>query len=74
MMSKMKMNGAGSGSQNREDPLTLDPNGQISRKLRELFETVQDESIPDRFLDLLEKLDEAEQAAGGPEAEQHERS
>jgi hypothetical protein len=32
----------------------------ISRKLRELYDAVQDEGIPDKFLDLLEKLDEAE--------------
>jgi hypothetical protein len=32
----------------------------ISRKLRELYDSVQDEGIPDNLLDLLEKLDEAE--------------
>lgn len=36
---------------------------QITQKLRELYDSVQDEGIPDRFLDLLEKLDEAEKAA-----------
>ena len=35
----------------------------ISRKLRELYDVVQDEGIPDKFLDLLEKLDEAESKA-----------
>ncbi|CUX69091.1 Conserved hypothetical protein [Agrobacterium sp. NCPPB 925] len=35
----------------------------ISRKLRELYDAVQDEGIPDKFLDLLEKLDEAESKA-----------
>jgi hypothetical protein len=35
----------------------------ISRKLRELYDAVQDEGIPDKFLDLLEKLDEAENKA-----------
>lgn len=40
----------------------------ISRKLRELYDTVQDEGIPDKFLDLLEKLDEAERNAGTSEA------
>ena len=39
----------------------------ISRKLRELYSAVQDEGIPDRFLDLLEKLDEAEQKAKASE-------
>lgn len=32
----------------------------ITHKLREFYDSVQDEGIPDRFLDLLEKLDEAE--------------
>ena len=35
----------------------------ISRKLRELYDAVQDEGIPDKFLDLLDKLDEAENKA-----------
>ncbi len=33
----------------------------ITQKLREYYDSVQDEGIPDRFLDLLEKLVEAEQ-------------
>lgn len=39
----------------------------ISRKLRELYSAVQDEGIPDKFLDLLEKLDEAEKNAKASE-------
>jgi hypothetical protein len=38
----------------------LDPNSQIGVKLKSLYAAVQDEAIPDRFLDLLEKLDQAE--------------
>lgn len=38
----------------------LDPNNQIGIKLRSLYGVVQEEIIPDRFLDLLEKLDQAE--------------
>ncbi len=38
----------------------LDPNNQIGVKLRSLYAAAQDEVIPDRFLDLLEKLDQAE--------------
>lgn len=41
---------------------TLDPNASISRKLRDYYSALQEERIPDRFLDLLEKLDAAEQA------------
>ncbi|WP_193183052.1 NepR family anti-sigma factor [Nisaea sediminum] len=42
-------------------PRDNDVNAQISGKLRELYDSVREEAIPDRFLDLLEKLDEAEQ-------------
>lgn len=41
----------------------IDPNSLVSRVLRELYDSVQNEAIPDRFLDLLEKLDMAESAA-----------
>ncbi len=37
-----------------------DPNGQIATKLRALYLSVQEEAIPDRFLDLLEQLDAVE--------------
>ena len=38
-----------------------DPNAQIARKLRSFYLSVQEESVPQRFVDLLEKLDAAEQ-------------
>ncbi|MBB3964939.1 NepR family anti-sigma factor [Rhizobium metallidurans] len=41
----------------------MDPNSQIGVKLRSLYAAVQEEAIPDRFLDLLEKLDQAELAS-----------
>ncbi len=41
-------------------PGSMPPNASISRKLREFYDAVQEEGIPDRFLDLLEKLEEAE--------------
>ena len=41
----------------------LDPNNQIGIRLRSLYAAAQEEAIPDRFLDLLEKLDRAEQMA-----------
>jgi hypothetical protein len=47
----------------------LDPTNQIGVKLRSLYAAVQDEAIPDRFLDLLEKLDEAEMMATAKMAE-----
>jgi len=41
----------------------LDPNSAIAQKLKALYTQTEQESIPDRFLDLLEQLDEAERAA-----------
>jgi hypothetical protein len=41
----------------------LDPNNQIGNRLRSFYAAVQDEAIPDRLLDLLEKLDQAERLA-----------
>ena len=38
----------------------LDPNGEIGSKLRALYSSLQEEPIPERFLDLLDKLDESE--------------
>ncbi|MFN7008599.1 MAG: NepR family anti-sigma factor [Allorhizobium sp.] len=35
----------------------------IAAQLRQLYQSVQDEAIPDRFLSLLEKLDQAERQA-----------
>lgn len=36
---------------------------EIPKKLKAYYDSLQDEAIPDRFLDLLEKLDQAEKAA-----------
>lgn len=35
----------------------------IPKKLKAYYDSLQDEAIPDKFLDLLEKLDRAEQSA-----------
>ncbi|HEV7248886.1 MAG TPA: NepR family anti-sigma factor [Shinella sp.] len=40
-----------------------DPNAQIATKLRAFYHSVQDETLPQRFLDLLEKLDAVENSA-----------
>tara|TARA_R110002124_G_scaffold114535_31_gene269532 strand:+ start:3816 stop:4049 length:234 start_codon:yes stop_codon:yes gene_type:complete len=39
----------------------LGPNTDIGTRLRALYGAVQDEGVPDQLLDLLEKLDNAEQ-------------
>ena len=41
----------------------LGPNSDIGAKLRAFYGSVQDQPIPDKFLDLLEKLDQVEQAS-----------
>ncbi len=38
----------------------LEPNSQIALKLRALYTSVEEQPLPDMFLDLLEKLDLAE--------------
>ena len=40
----------------------LGPNTDIGARLRALYGSVQDEGVPEQLLDLLEKLDNAEQA------------
>lgn len=47
----------------------LDPNNQIGNRLRSFYAAVQDEAIPDRFLDLLEKLDQVERLASSKVSE-----
>ncbi|MFJ6323986.1 MULTISPECIES: NepR family anti-sigma factor [unclassified Rhizobium] len=47
----------------------LDPNNQIGNRLRSFYSAMQDEAIPDRFLDLLEKLDQAERLASAKVSE-----
>jgi hypothetical protein len=44
----------------------LGPTSDIGAKLRALYGAVQDEGIPERLLDLLERLDQAEQQASAP--------
>ncbi len=60
MKDKTKMNEL-SMSRSRHSPDGLGPNTDIGAKLRAFYGSVQDQPIPDKFLDLLEKLDQAEQ-------------
>ncbi|WP_412057300.1 NepR family anti-sigma factor [Bartonella sp. DGB2] len=39
------------------------PQSEIAEKLKQFYTGIQEEEIPERFLDLLEKLDQAEEAA-----------
>ena len=49
-------------------PGAVQPNASISKKLREFYDAVQEEGIPDRFLDLLERLEQAEKNAKSVDA------
>ena len=60
MKDKMQMQHA-TGARIRRGDDGLGPNSDIGMKLRALYGAVQDETIPDKFLELLEKLDEVEQ-------------
>ena len=62
MKDKSKMNEMSVPRQRRTED-GLGPNSDIGAKLRAFYGAVQDQPIPDKFLDLLEKLDEVEQAS-----------
>jgi hypothetical protein len=46
----------------RRSDTGLGSNSDIGAKLRAFYGAVQDQPIPDKFLDLLEKLDQVEEA------------
>ena len=45
---------------NRSDP--LGPNSEIGRKLKQYYDDLTTEEVPDRFADLLRQLEERETA------------
>ncbi|MGG7519753.1 NepR family anti-sigma factor [Allorhizobium undicola] len=45
-------------------PAPSGPQQTISAQLRHFYNSVQEEGIPDRFVELLERLDDAEKRAG----------
>lgn len=52
----------------RTKPALTGAYAEIPKKLKAYYDSLQDEAIPDRFLDLLEKLDQAEKAASKVDA------
>jgi hypothetical protein len=50
------------------------PYREIPKRLREFYESLEQELLPNRFLDLLEKLEQAELAAGLPMAAEEQKS
>lgn len=59
MRDKSKMNDMTNPRPRRSED-GLGANSDIGAKLRAYYGTVQEEPIPEKFLDLLEKLDQAE--------------
>lgn len=59
-MSDKKMTHQQTGIDQGKSLGSSDPNRIISQKLKALYSAVEQEGIPDRFLSLLEQLDEAE--------------
>jgi hypothetical protein len=58
MRDKKAMNDLSSIRRHRDDG--LGPNSDIGNKLRALYGAVQDEGIPNKLLELLDRLDEVE--------------
>jgi hypothetical protein len=65
MRDKSKMNQMTPARPRRSED-GLGPNSDIGAKLRALYGAVQEEEVPERFLDLLEQLDRAERKASQP--------
>lgn len=51
---------------------TPDPDAMIGARLKALYQELEQEPVPDLFIDLLERLDEAEAFASG-DASRHYR-
>jgi hypothetical protein len=60
LMKEDRTSGRVRGLPRRRGDEGLGPNSDIGAKLRALYGAVQEEPIPERILDLLEKLDQAE--------------
>ncbi|MNL89566.1 hypothetical protein D3C87_2199660 [compost metagenome] len=55
----MDERGAGAGETAKASRVS-DPNGLIGSKLKALYRAIEQEPVPDLFIDLLQKLDDAE--------------
>jgi hypothetical protein len=53
------------GQRPRKSSDGLGPNSDIGAKLRAYYGSVEDQPIPDKLLDLLEKLDQVERSSKG---------
>ncbi|MDX8479381.1 NepR family anti-sigma factor [Mesorhizobium sp. VK24D] len=59
-MSKNSTTGAAGGRRNGGNP--LGPNSEIARKLKQYYDELVSDQVPDRFAQLLSQLEEAEPA------------
>ena len=66
-LNKPDMDGESAVAQSASAVGPRNPNDMISQKLKALYSEAEQQAIPDRFLDLLEKLDEAERSAKASE-------
>lgn len=61
-MAEQKSASAGAMPRRGDDPLGA--NTEIGRKLREYYDGLMSDNVPDRFTDLLSKLEKAESSKG----------
>jgi len=59
---KPKSNGETAGQSRKGDP--LGPNSEIGRKLKQYYDELVSDQVPDRFAQLLSQLEGAEQPRG----------
>lgn len=64
-MAEKKTDNAERGKGGRDGAAADVASDRIGQKLRAYYDSIRDEEIPERFLDLLERLDEAEKATKG---------
>jgi len=60
VMSDKPRRSAAAGERHRGFESPIDANSEIGSKLKALYSSIQEEPIPEKFLDLLEKLDATE--------------
>ncbi len=61
--------GARRGAAGGQSPAGLGPNAEIGRRLKQYYDDIVSEDVPDRFADLLRQLEESEAKAGTAKGE-----
>jgi len=65
-MSSDKIRDAHTGKDTREGGGDLGVNSQIGRKLKQYYDDLVSDEVPDRFMDLLTRLDKGDAKPGEP--------